>query len=180
MEAHDSVVNKTLYISKVIIAGMPRAKEKTSKHVRLDRLGIGILCLVKTHPSLEHPLPIGEPFHLKTPSRPGSRKASPSVPRHCQKKTCKIIARGISPSLQGVVDVKAMTSKAKPDKSSRLTTETVKGTALALESVDDIEGGDRLALGVLGVGNGVTDDTLEEGLEDTTCLLVDHYNSQHP
>lgn len=55
-----------------------------------------------------------------------------------------------------------------------LTTETVEGTALALESVDDVERGDGLALGVLGVGDGVTDDTLEEGLEDTAGLLVDH------
>ena len=47
-------------------------------------------------------------------------------------------------------------------------------TALALESVDNIEGGDGLALGVLSVGDGITDDTLEEGLEDTTGLLVDH------
>jgi len=45
---------------------------------------------------------------------------------------------------------------------------------LSLEGVDDIERGDGLALGVLGVGDGVTDDTLEEGLEDTTGLLVDH------
>jgi hypothetical protein len=56
----------------------------------------------------------------------------------------------------------------------RLATETVQGAALALEGVDDIERGDRLALGVLGVGDGVTDDTLEEGLEDTASLLVDH------
>jgi hypothetical protein len=55
-----------------------------------------------------------------------------------------------------------------------LTTETVEGTALALESVDDIEGGDSLALGVFGVGDGITDDTLEEGLEDTTGLFIDH------
>jgi hypothetical protein len=56
----------------------------------------------------------------------------------------------------------------------RLTTETVQGTALALEGVDDIEGGNRLALGVLGVRNSVTDNTLEEGLQDTTGLFVDH------
>jgi len=47
-------------------------------------------------------------------------------------------------------------------------------TALSLERVDDVEGGDRLPLGVLGVGDGITDDTLEEGLEHTTGLLVDH------
>lgn len=56
----------------------------------------------------------------------------------------------------------------------RLTTETVQGTALPLESVDDVERGDGLALGVLSVGDRVTDDTLEEGLQDTTGLLVDH------
>jgi hypothetical protein len=55
-----------------------------------------------------------------------------------------------------------------------LTTETVEGTALALEGVDNIEGGDSLALGVLSVGDSVTDDTLEEGLENTTGLFVDH------
>ena len=55
-----------------------------------------------------------------------------------------------------------------------LGTETVEGAAGALEGVDDVEGGDGLALGVLSVGDGVTDDTLEEGLENTTGLLVDH------
>jgi hypothetical protein len=55
-----------------------------------------------------------------------------------------------------------------------LTTETVKGAALTLESVDDVEGGDGLALGVLSVGDSVADDTLEEGLENTAGLLVDH------
>jgi len=55
-----------------------------------------------------------------------------------------------------------------------LTTETIKGTALSLESVDNIEGGDGLALGVLSIGDGITNDTLEEGLQDTTGLLVDH------
>ena len=55
-----------------------------------------------------------------------------------------------------------------------LTTETVEGTALALEGVDNVEGGDGLALGVLGVGDGIPDDALEEGLEDTTRLFVDH------
>ena len=57
---------------------------------------------------------------------------------------------------------------------TRLTTETVEGAALALEGVDHIERGHGLALGVLGVGDGVTDDTLEEGLENTAGLLVDH------
>lgn len=60
------------------------------------------------------------------------------------------------------------------DEERRLTAETVEGTALALESVDDVERGDGLALGVLGVCDGVTDDALKEGLQDTTGLLVDH------
>jgi hypothetical protein len=62
------------------------------------------------------------------------------------------------------------------DEVRRLAAETVKGTALALESVDNIEGGDGLALGVLSVGYGVTDDGLEEGLEDTAGLFVDHWD----
>jgi len=45
---------------------------------------------------------------------------------------------------------------------------------LSLESVDNVEGSDSLALGVLSVGDGVTNDTLEEGLENTAGLLVDH------
>ena len=40
----------------------------------------------------------------------------------------------------------------------RLSTETVEGTAGALESVDDVESGDGLPLRVLGVCYGVTDD----------------------
>ena len=60
---------------------------------------------------------------------------------------------------------------------SCLATETVEGTTLALESVDDVEGGDGLALGVLGVGDSVTDDTLEEGLKNTAGLLVDHWKN---
>lgn len=56
----------------------------------------------------------------------------------------------------------------------RLTTEAVEGTALPLERVDDVEGCDGLALRVLSVGDCIADDALEEGLQDTTCLFVDH------
>ena len=56
-----------------------------------------------------------------------------------------------------------------------LTTETVEGTALALKSVDNVERGDGLALGVLSVCDGITDDALEESLEDTTGLFIDHW-----
>jgi hypothetical protein len=61
-----------------------------------------------------------------------------------------------------------------------LTTETVEGTSLALEGVDNVERGDGLALGVLGVGDGITDDALEEGLEHTTGLFVDHCDDVSP
>ena len=36
--------------------------------------------------------------------------------------------------------------------------EDQQGSSLSLESVDDVEGSDGLALGVLGIGDGVTDD----------------------
>jgi hypothetical protein len=47
-------------------------------------------------------------------------------------------------------------------------------TALTLKSVDNVERRDGLSLGVLSVCDGITDDTLEEGLENTAGLLVDH------
>ena len=54
-----------------------------------------------------------------------------------------------------------------------LTSESVQGASLPLQSVDDIHGGDGLPLGVLGVGDGIPDDVLEENLENSTGLLVD-------
>ena len=54
-----------------------------------------------------------------------------------------------------------------------LAAEAVEGTALTFQSVDDVHGGDGLSLGVLGVCDGVTDDVLEEHLQDTTGLFVD-------
>ena len=54
-----------------------------------------------------------------------------------------------------------------------LSTESVEGSALSLERVDDVESGDGLALGVLGVSDGVADHVVEEDLEDTSGLLVD-------
>jgi len=44
---------------------------------------------------------------------------------------------------------------------------------LSLESVDDIEGGDGLSLGVFGVGDGVLDNVLEELSEDNSGLVID-------
>ena len=54
-----------------------------------------------------------------------------------------------------------------------LTAESVESAALTLQSIDDVHGGDGLSLGVLGVGDGITDDILKEYLQDTTGLLVD-------
>lgn len=47
-------------------------------------------------------------------------------------------------------------------------------TALSLQGIDDIEGGDGLALGVFSVGDSVTDDALKEGLQDAASLFVNH------
>ena len=55
----------------------------------------------------------------------------------------------------------------------RLAAETVQSAALALEGVDDVHGGDGLALGVLGVGDGIADHVLEEHLQDASGFLVD-------
>ena len=54
-----------------------------------------------------------------------------------------------------------------------LTAESVEGTSLSLESIDNVHGGDSLPLGVLGVGDCIPDDILKEDLEDSTGLLVD-------
>lgn len=58
-----------------------------------------------------------------------------------------------------------------------LTTEAVQSAALSLEGIDNIKRSDGLALSVFCVCDGVTDDTLEEGLQDTARLLVDHYHT---
>ena len=54
-----------------------------------------------------------------------------------------------------------------------LAAEAVQSAALAFQSVDDIHSGDSLPLGVLSVGDSITDDILKEDLEDTTGLFVD-------
>ena len=54
-----------------------------------------------------------------------------------------------------------------------LSSESVKSSSLSFERVDDVERGDGLSLGVLGVGHGVADDVLEEDLEHAAGLFVD-------
>ena len=56
---------------------------------------------------------------------------------------------------------------------SCLAAEAVEGASLALERVDNIHGGDGLPASVLGVGDRIADDVLEEDLQDTARLLVD-------
>ena len=60
-----------------------------------------------------------------------------------------------------------------PQKREYLTTESVEGLALPLKGVDNIHGGDSLPASVLGVGDGVTDDVLEESSQDEAGLVVD-------
>ena len=56
---------------------------------------------------------------------------------------------------------------------SSSSTEAVEGSALSLEGVDDIKGGNSLSLGVLSVGDGVLDNVLEEASEDNSGLVID-------
>jgi hypothetical protein len=55
----------------------------------------------------------------------------------------------------------------------RLTSETVDGSALTFEGVDNVQGGDSLSLGVFSVSDGITDNVFQENLEDTTGFFVD-------
>eukprot|EP00571_Detonula_confervacea_P016137 CAMPEP_0172311780 /NCGR_PEP_ID=MMETSP1058-20130122/15773_1 /TAXON_ID=83371 /ORGANISM="Detonula confervacea, Strain CCMP 353" /LENGTH=83 /DNA_ID=CAMNT_0013025069 /DNA_START=153 /DNA_END=401 /DNA_ORIENTATION=- len=54
-----------------------------------------------------------------------------------------------------------------------LSAETVEGLSLALERVDNVHRSDSLTTSVLGVGDRIADDVLEEDLEHSTGLLVD-------
>ncbi len=55
---------------------------------------------------------------------------------------------------------------------SKLTAKAVQGAALALERVHDVQRRHGLAAGVLGVGDRVADDVLEEHLQHAAGLLV--------
>ena len=54
-----------------------------------------------------------------------------------------------------------------------LTSKSVQSAALPLQGIDHIHGGDSLPLGMLGVGDSIPDDILQEDLEDSPGLLVD-------
>ena len=53
-----------------------------------------------------------------------------------------------------------------------LSAESVEGSSLSFECVDDVEGGDRLSLGVFGVGDGVPDHVFQKDLENSSGLFV--------
>ena len=55
----------------------------------------------------------------------------------------------------------------------RLTSESVQGTSLAFQGIDDIHSGDGLPLGVLGVRDSISDHVFEENFEDTSSFFVD-------
>ena len=54
-----------------------------------------------------------------------------------------------------------------------LSSESIKGTSLSLQGIDNVHGCDGLPLGVFGVGDGITDYIFKKYLEDTTGLFVD-------
>ena len=54
-----------------------------------------------------------------------------------------------------------------------LTTKSIEGSSLPLQSIDNIHGCYSLSLCVLGVGDCITDHILKEHLQDTTSLFVD-------
>ena len=59
------------------------------------------------------------------------------------------------------------------DSSEGLTTESVQSTSLSLQGVDNIKSSDGLASSMLGIGDGVLDNRLQERLEDSSGLLID-------
>merc|ERR1711936_1278030 len=62
-----------------------------------------------------------------------------------------------------------------------LSSKSIQSATLPLQSVDNIHSGDSLPLGMLGVGDGVADDILQEHLQNTPGLLIDQpRDSLHP
>ena len=54
-----------------------------------------------------------------------------------------------------------------------LTSESVEGSALSFQCIDDVHCGDGLSLSMLRVGDGVTYNVLQEHFQNTTCFLID-------
>ncbi len=53
------------------------------------------------------------------------------------------------------------------------TSETIDGSALSLECVDDVHSSDGFSSGVLSVGDGISDDSFEESLEGLSGIIID-------
>merc|ERR1712212_508722 len=59
------------------------------------------------------------------------------------------------------------------EKKRGLASKAIEGSTLSLEGIHNIHGSDSFPLGMLSVGNGVTNDVLQEDLQDTSGLLID-------
>ena len=55
----------------------------------------------------------------------------------------------------------------------KLSSKAIQSASLPLQGIDNVHGGDSLPLGVLSVGDGISDDVLQEDLENSTSLLID-------
>ena len=53
------------------------------------------------------------------------------------------------------------------------TSETIDGSALSLEGVNDVHSSDGFSAGVFSVGDGVSDNAFEESLEDLSGVVID-------
>ena len=58
------------------------------------------------------------------------------------------------------------------DERASLTSESVQGTSLSFQSVDNVHSGDSLSLGVLSVSDCITDNIFQENLEDTSGFFI--------
>lgn len=55
---------------------------------------------------------------------------------------------------------------------NHLTAESVEGSSLSLQSVDNVHCGDSLPLGMLCVCDGIPDNVFQENFKHTACLFV--------
>merc|ERR1719209_945847 len=62
---------------------------------------------------------------------------------------------------------------------AKLSSKAIQGPALPLQGIHHIHGSHSLPLGMFGVGHGVTDDILQEHLENTPGLLIDETADPH-
>ena len=80
---------------------------------------------------------------------------------------CSSLQSRIGCARKGIIQLNIKTTL------NNLCTETVESATLTLECIDNVHSRDSATLCVSCVGDGVTDDLVEEDLEDTVGLLVD-------